>query len=128
MAKPQRKRWKQRPQVGLLGKTLTRRSRGACELCGSKDAPFPFELPPFPTEPDPERTLMACRRCREWLDGGEVRPMEAHFLSRAVWAEEPAVRLAAARLLLAVDDPDDPWMRDALDAVDVDPETGEFRT
>ena len=122
-----RKRIKQRPAIGLLGKDLTRRSRGACELCGSKDRPFPWELPPFPDEPDPDRALMACARCREWLEGAAVRPMEAHFLSSAVWAEEPAVRLAAARLLLAVDGPDDPWVLDALDAVDVDPDTGEFR-
>ena len=122
-----KKRTKQRSAVGNLGKLLTRRSRGLCELCGSKDGPFPWELPPFPEEPEPERTLMACARCRSWLNGGEIRPMEAYFLSTAVWADEPAVRLAAARLLLAVDFPDDPWVRDALDAVDVDPSTGEFR-
>jgi len=122
-----KKKQKQRPQVGILGKFITRRSGGRCELCESKAGPFPWEIPPFPTEPDPERTLMACTRCRTWLEGGEVRPIEAHFLSGAVWAEEPSVRLAAARLLLAVDDPDDPWVHDALDAANVDPETGEFR-
>jgi protein PhnA len=123
-----RKRVKQRAVVGGLGKALTRRSRGTCELCSSKNEPFPWELPPFPEEPDPDRTLMACARCRQWLETGNFRPIEAHFLSAAVWSEEPAVQLAAARLLLAVDDPEDPWVRDALDAVDVDPETGEFRS
>jgi protein PhnA len=122
-----RKKIRQRPKVGVLGKALTRRSHGCCELCGSKSEPFPFELPPFPEEPELERTLLACKRCRDWLDGKAIEPREAHFLSRAVWADEPAVRLAAARLLLSVDDPEDPWMRDALDAVDVDPATGEFR-
>ncbi len=122
-----RKKTKQRPQVGLLGKLLTRRSGGRCELCESRDAPFPWEVPPFPTEPDPDRTLMACGRCRAWLDGAEMRPVEAYFLSGAVWSELPAVKLAAARLLLAVDDPEDPWVHDALDAADVDPATGEFR-
>lgn len=98
-----------------------------CELCGSKESPFPFELAPFPEEPDPARTLMACATCRSWLDGAKFRPMEAHFLSGAVWAEEPAVKLAAARLLLAIDDPEDPWVHDALDAIHVDPATGELR-
>jgi hypothetical protein len=122
-----RKKVRQRPQVGALGKALTRRSHGACELCSSKEEPFPWEIPPFPTEPELERTLLACKRCRRWLEGAEIKPVEAYFLSTAVWSEEPAVRLAAARLLLAVDDPSDPWMQDALDAVDVDPATGEFR-
>ncbi len=74
-----------------------------------------------------DRTLLACDRCRQWLETGEVDPVQARFLSSAVWAEEPAIQLAAARLLLACDFAEDPWMRDALDAVDIDPETGEFR-
>jgi hypothetical protein len=126
-ARERRKRYKQRPSVGLLGKDLTRRSRGRCELCEGREGAFPWEVPPFADTPDPSRTLMACRRCREWLEGAEIRPVEAHFLSSAVWSDEPAVRLAAARLLLAVDDVDDPWVRDALETADVDPATGEFR-
>lgn len=123
-----RKRIRQRAAVGVLGKDLTRRSRGTCELCGSREEPRPWELPPFPEDPDLDRALMACRRCREWLDGSRpVVPVEAHFLQSAVWSDVPPVALAAARLLLSIDDPDDPWMRDALDAVDVDPETGEYR-
>ena len=118
---------KQRAAVGVLGKSLTRRSRGACELCESKDQPMAYELAPFPLEPELDRALMACSRCRGWLDGGDVRPIEAHFLSSAVWSEEPAVRLAAARLLLAVDDLEDPWLQDALASADVDPDTLEFR-
>ncbi len=121
------KRIKQRPQAGELGKHLTRRSRGKCELCDSRDEPRPFELVPFPEEPDPERTLMACRRCRSWLEAGKIVPIEAHFLEGAVWAELAPVRLAAARMLLFNNDSDDPWMRDALDATNVDPATLEFR-
>jgi protein PhnA len=110
----------------MLGKQLTRRSRGRCELCEGQVDVRPYELPPFPEEPDPERTLMTCGRCRDWLERGEVDPIQAHFLSSAVWAELPPVRLAAARLLLACDDLSDPWLQDALDAANVDPETGEF--
>jgi protein PhnA len=122
-----RKKVKQRALVGVLGKDLTRRSRGRCELCESRENVRPFELPPFPEEPDPERTLMACERCRRWLEHGDVDPVQARFLGSAVWSELPPVRLAAARLLLQVDFVDDPWVRDALDAADVDPETLEFR-
>ena len=71
---------------------------------------------------------MACARCRRWLERGSIEPIEAHFLSTAVWSELGPVRLAAARLLLASDGLDDPWLIDALEAADVDPQTGEFRT
>lgn len=122
-----RKRMKQRAAVGRLGKLLTRRSRGRCELCGSQEGVRGFELIPYEEEPDPDRTLMACERCRTWLEREKADPVDAWFLSEAVWSEEPAVRLAAARMLLLLDDPGNPWVRDTFDAAGVDPETGEFR-
>ena len=122
-----RKRQKQRPEVGWLGKDLTRRSKGRCELCGSGDAVRPFELWPFPETPTLARTLHACARCRHWLERGVVDdPVEARFLEEVMWSEEPAVRLAAARLLVVADFADEPWIRDALDAIHFDPETGEL--
>ena len=117
---------KQRAQIGILGKALTRRSRGKCELCTSRGSVRLYELAPFPKSPDPDRTLMACHKCRDWLDEQPFRPIEAHFLSTAVWSEWPAVRLAAARLLLQCDDPANPWLRDALDVCAIDPQTREF--
>lgn len=121
-----KKRPKQRPQAGLLGKTLTRRSKGKCELCESKDQPRPYELWPFPDMPDENRTILACQRCRSWLDGERFSPVHAHFLSQAIWSETAPVKLAAARLLLATDSIDDPWLQDALEAAQVDPHTLEF--
>ncbi len=122
-----KKRVRQRARVGSLGKDLTRRSRGRCELCEGRSSVRPFELVPFPEEAEMDRSLMACDRCRGWLERGKVDAIEATFLSSAVWSTEPAVQLAAMRLLLLADDPESPWLRDALDAADVDPETGEFR-
>lgn len=122
-----RKKPRQRPQVGRLGKELTRRSRGRCELCDRREGVRAYELWPFPEAPELDRALMACERCRAWLETQVIDPVEAHFLHTAIWSELPAVRLAAARMLLANDGIDDPWLRDALDAADVDPDTGEFR-
>lgn len=122
-----RKRVKQRAAVGVLGKDITRRSRGKCELCGASDQPRVWELPPFPEDPDPERTLMLCERCRTWLEKGHIDPVQAHFLSSSIWSELAPVKLASARLLLTADFLDDPWLLDALEAADVDPDTGEFR-
>jgi hypothetical protein len=127
MAK-RRKRVKQRPAIGALGKELTRRAHARCELCESRDELRGFELAPFPLEPEMDRALLTCGRCREWLEHGGVVPIEAHFLRTAVWSAHDAVRLAAARLLLSIDDPEDPWMREVLEASGVDPETQELRT
>ncbi len=121
------RRYKTRAQVGVLGKYLTRRSRGRCELCEGRAEVRPYELWPVPPEPDPDRTLMACARCRTWMDRDRIDPVEAHFLGTAVWSPLPAVRLAAARLLLSHEDPDDPWLREALEVADVDPATRELR-
>ena len=125
MSKKQ-KRIKQRALAGVLGKALTRRSRGVCELCESRDQSRVYELSPFPTEPELERSLMACGRCRSWLEQREAGGVDAHFLSSAIWSEEPAVQLAAARILLCVDLDEHPWAQEALEAVQVDVVTGEF--
>lgn len=118
---------RQRPAIGVLGKDLTRRARGRCELCGGREDVRAWELPPFPDEPSLDRTLLACGRCRSWLEGAPVVQVEARFLGDVIWSDLPPVRLAAARLLLACDHVDDPWVMDALEAADVDPATGEFR-
>lgn len=118
------KRYKTRASVGALGKALTRRSRGRCELCASKDAPQPYEVWPLTKIPDMDHTLLACLRCRGWLDKGAIIPVEAHFLSRAVWSEVLAVRLASTQLLKCADFDDTPWVQDALANLVLDEESG----
>jgi protein PhnA len=121
-----RKRIKQRAQVGVLGKALTRRSRGRCELCEGREGVRLHELPPFPEDPDPERTLMACGRCRGWLETQRIEAVGAHFLAGAVWSEVDAVKLAANRLLLCHEGQGEPWVVEALDVCPVDPQTREW--
>ncbi len=115
-----------RASVGVLGKLITRRARSVCELCGSKADLRLYELAPYPEEPTEDRALLACGRCRGWLDDEQTEVMAAHFLSGAVWNELPAVRLAAGRMLLAVRDADDPWIEDALEASGIDRATAEL--
>ncbi|MFM2161107.1 MAG: hypothetical protein RLZZ383_619 [Pseudomonadota bacterium] len=120
------RRVKQRASVGVLGKDITRRARSVCELCGGRDSPRLFELAPFPSEPTPERTLLACARCRAWLEEDDAVDLDAaHFLGGAVWHALPAVRLAAGRLLHLVAKPP-LWVMDAVEACGVDPVTLEF--
>ncbi|MBN2797733.1 MAG: hypothetical protein JXX28_01180 [Deltaproteobacteria bacterium] len=117
------KRIKQRSLVGMIGKELTRRSRGRCELCGQPGG-RPWELPPFPVEPDPDRSLMLCERCTSWMERGHPDADEHHLLSEVAWSDLPPVRLAAARLIFACEASPD-WIRESLD--DIDPATGEYR-
>lgn len=120
------KRIKQRPLAGVLGKVLTRRSRGMCELCSSREQPLVFELPPFPPDPDPERSLMACARCRGWLEHRSEPDVEARCLESAIWSDETAVQMAAARLLVEMDHGQHPWARDALEFVEAHPSFSEW--
>ena len=120
------KRIKQRPVAGVLGKALTRRSRGQCELCSSKQGVRVYELPPFSPEPDMDRSLMGCEKCRSWLEIGGVIHVESHFLETAIWSDTAAVRLAAARLALKCDESAYPWLRDALEVASIDPASGEY--
>jgi len=109
-----KKRLETRATVGRLGKSLTRRSRGRWELCERRVGVEPHELGPWPEEPEIERTLMARVRCRTWLHLGETNPIEANVLGQAIWSTVRPVRLAAARLLIAIDDLAEPWVQDAL--------------
>ena len=123
----QRKFPKQRPQVGILGKDLTRRSRGRCELCLGRDEARALELHPFDKEPSMNRALMCCGRCRAWLEGSEMDVRDAQFLASAAWSPHAPVRLAAGRLLLEFRGVEQPWVGEALAAADVDSGTREFR-
>jgi protein PhnA len=114
---------KQRAAVGRLGKALTRRSGARCELCAGQQGLLAYELAPFPEEPELERALLACARCRGWLERGGVAPLEARFLDEAIWSELVPVRLAAVRLLADLDMLDDPLVAQALELHRIDPHT-----
>ncbi len=111
------RRIRQRAAAGVLGKFLTRRSRGRCELCGGKGDLRIWELPPFPDEPEPDNTLLGCARCRAWLETGKLEPIEARFLGTAIWSDLVPVREASRRLLHVLP-VGEPWVHDALEALE----------
>jgi protein PhnA len=87
-------------ELNALGKDLSRRAGSVCELCGGRETPRPFLVPP-PDEPDLDNAILACERCRALL-GGPKLPRDAsdlRFLEKAIWSEVPAVQVAAVRLL-----------------------------
>ena len=107
----------------LLGRPLARRSRSRCELCDASQVRLvPFELAPFPEEPDPDRAAMLCEACLAGALGGQLDPLTWRHLERACWAEVPAVQVLAVRLLRRLDAEHVGWAAEALEGLWLDPE------
>lgn len=88
-----------------------------CPLC-SADAP----LQPYAVEGGPAGAeAMICGTCAEQLDG---TPEAAHWrgLASAMWSEEVAVQVLAARMLTRLA-ADEAWAQDLLDQLYLDEET-----
>ncbi|KEO60996.1 PhnA domain-containing protein [Thioclava indica] len=86
-----------------------------CPLC-SADAP----LQDFPVTGGPEgATAAICATCVEQIEG---TPDPAHWrgLAGAIWSEEPAVQVLAARMLGRIDEV---WANDLADQMYLDDET-----
>ncbi|MFK7928794.1 MAG: phnA protein [Myxococcota bacterium] len=106
--------------TSALGKTLTRRARSKCELCGDSDGLKVVEVPPLPEEPSDDSALLACERCRRNLtdtldDAGTLR-----FLENAVWEELLPSRLAAYILVQRLAKDEVQWAKALLEQVWVD--------
>lgn len=92
--------------LSLLGKNLTRRAGGTCELCeGTEGKVAAFEVPPLPEEPEIERCALLCEPCRRAADGGALDSDDLRFLETSAWSELPVLQVLSVRLLrrLAVD-------------------------
>ncbi len=110
--------------VAGLGRALSRRARAHCELCGASGSLQVVEIQPAFDEPDPDRALMACERCREAVSStrGHLPSNELRFLSDVVWSELLPVQLAAVRLLQRLQDDGHAWAREVLEGLYLDPE------
>lgn len=86
-----------------------------CPLCAS-DAP----LIDFPVTGGPEgATAAICQTCADQIDG-QPDPNHWRGLASAMWSEEPAIQVIAARMLARIDEP---WARDLADQLYLDDET-----
>ena len=87
-----------------------------CALC-SADAP----LTEFPVSGGPSgAAIQICDTCADQING---TPDANHWrcLASAMWSEEPAVQVVAARMLEKLSD--EPWARDLADQLYLDDET-----
>ncbi len=122
MAKGFQAHQERQQQLGLLGKPLARRAQRRCELCEAAGVALqPYEVPPAPAEPALETTLLLCDTCTEQIEDSRKRqPARWRCLESAVWSTEPAVQVAAVRLLRQLSDHD--WARETLQGIDLEPE------
>jgi len=109
--------------VAVLGRSLTRRAGSRCELCTAGGVPLaPWEVPPVPAEPEPDRALLLCGSCLEGVEGGDLDPQTWHFLEAAAWSEVPAVQVTVVRLLRRLAAGGAAWATDLLDGLWLGPE------
>ncbi|GKY88884.1 PhnA domain-containing protein [Sinisalibacter aestuarii] len=87
-----------------------------CPLCGA-DAPLAaFAVPGGPAD----ATAQICATCAEQIDG-TPEPNHWRGLASAMWSEEPAIQVLAARMLARLSDED--WARDLADQLYLDDDT-----
>ncbi len=103
--------------VAALGRSLSRRARSRCELCGDGGPLAVVEIPGGPEEPDEEWAVMLCARCR---DLERADPGDCRFLEGSAWSETVPAQVLAVRHLrhLAADGVG--WAADALDGLWLD--------
>jgi protein PhnA len=105
-----------------FGKDLARRAKSKCELCERAGEKLSiFEVPPEPREPDIDRCLLLCERCREQADGLKRFQPGEHWriLAEMAWSGIPMVQVMAVRLLRRQAGAQ-AWAREALETLDLD--------
>ena len=111
--------------VAALGRTLSRRGRNHCELCGAKASLSVVEIPPLPEAPDPDQAVLVCARCKRLLDGKSDDPGTLRFLEESVWSEQPPVQIAAVRLVQGLASSGVDWAERILEGLYLDPDIEE---
>ena len=98
--------------LNSFGKTLARRSKSCCELCGEGDQKLEvYELEPAPKEPELERSYFICETCKQELSLKNLNPNYWRFLSETIWSEIPVIQ-AQSVLLLRKLSVDNQWATD----------------
>lgn len=107
--------------LSAIGRTLARRSKSCCEMCGVSGVPLAaWEVPPVPPDPIADLCVFACGPCREQMeDVRRLDPVRWRFLSVTVWSDIPAVQVAAVRMLRQLA-PLESWAADLLEQVYLD--------
>ena len=109
--------------LSSLGRHLARRARSKCELCERGGISLaPWEVPPVPDEPDLERTLLICGRCRDGADGGTLDAKDWRFIEGGVWSTFAPVQVTSVRLIRRLGDSGVDWAQMTIESLYLDPE------
>ncbi|NBN63474.1 PhnA domain-containing protein [Pannonibacter tanglangensis] len=99
---------------------LITRAGGCCELCGATTELAASAVAPRPGD-SADETILACRTCREALDGIAEPDHRWHCLSESAWSPVPAVQVVAWRQLEQLDT--EAWAQDLLEQLYLDEPT-----
>jgi len=108
-------------KVSLFGKTLVRRSKSTCELCGETGQKLNiFEVGKIEVEPDLERCIHICDTCMDTIGRlKKANENDLRFLNHAIWSEENIVKATAIDLIKQIEGKYS-WIDDLLDMVYID--------
>ena len=102
-------------------KELQQRSDNKCELCGSGENLFVFEVPNSPFTGS-EASILICETCKEQIENPEkVDPNHWRCLNDSMWSAVPAVQVIAWRMLNRLKA--EGWPQDLLDMMYLEEET-----
>jgi protein PhnA len=93
---------KQRNEIlNSFGKSLVRRSKSKCELCGDSGVKLLiYEVPPSNKEPDYDFCIMLCEQCLEQVSSPKkMNCNHLRFLQETIWSEIIPIQVISLRLL-----------------------------
>jgi hypothetical protein len=124
MATGHDKYYGRRSSADLLGRQLCRRARNRCELCRDSTSLYVVEVEPVFLEPDLERAVMICERCKRAVENARVRveTEELRFLMESVWHEIPPIQLTSVRLCRRLSLEGVIWASELLEGLYLDPD------
>lgn len=107
-----------------LERELQQRSGNKCELCGSTENLYAFEVPNSPTDVS-ETAILICGTCKDQIESPEkVEPNHWRCLNDSMWSTIPAVQVMAWRMLYRLKA--EGWPQDLLDMMYLEDETKEW--
>ena len=114
-------------KVSLFGKSLVRRSKSTCELCGETGQKLNiYEVGKIEVEPDYERCIHICDTCMDTIERiKKADENDLRFLNHAIWSEENIVKATAIDVIKQIEGKYS-WIDDLLDMVYMDEELGEL--
>ena len=107
--------------IQKLGRTLSRRCRSLCELCGTGGvALHATEVPPLPEHPNEEAAILVCEACTHQMRSKKPDATTLRFLEQTVWSDIVPVQLAAIHLLRRLAQQHVSWATECLDGLWID--------